>query len=66
MTVQNDQKQQELKIKLHSEFSRILIDTFEKYSLVLNPDKVIDMLLKAGMEDYIKGILDYFHLLDPN
>jgi len=24
------------------------------------------MLLRAGMEDYIRSILDYFHLLDVN
>lgn len=43
-----------------------MIDTFEKYNLVFDPIQVINMLLKAGMEDYIRSILDYFHLLDIN
>ena len=42
------------------------METFEKHSLVLDPDKVISMLLKAGMEDYMRSICDYFHLLDPH
>ena len=66
ITVQSDNQQEEIKIKLHKEFSRILLDTFDKYGLVMNPDKVIEMLIKAGMEDYMRSILDYFHLLDFN
>lgn len=51
---------------MYKEFERILIDTFEKYNLVFDPIQVINMLLKAGMEEYIRSILDYFHLLDTN
>ena len=66
VTVQNEVKEEEMKIKMWLEFSRILIDTFEKYQMVMDPEKVITMLIKAGMEDYIRSILDYFHLLDAN
>jgi len=52
--------------KIADEFVKVLQNTFDKYELSLNPGRILTVLLDAGMEDYMRSILDYYHLLDDN
>lgn len=52
------------RLKLEKEFSKILENTFEKYTLSINANAMLDALLRVGLEDHMRSILDYYQILD--